>query len=358
MSRGTRAIIDLAALRFNHKKIRQLAPHSNIWSVVKANGYGHGATRIAQALAGTTDGFAVATLDEACELRLAGIEKPILLLEGTATAGQTGIACEENIELVIHNAEQLQWLVEQSKPARVWLKIDTGMHRLGIAPALVADFAEQVQASGHLTLVGIMTHLASADEPDNGQTKDQLAVFASIQALLPEVQHCISNSAATVSLPSTHANWIRPGIILYGASPFADKTADQLGFKPVMSLMAPVIAVRDINIGDKVGYGGNWTAKRATKVATLAIGYADGYPRHAPSGTPVWLNGQQVSLIGRVSMDMITVDVTDLPHVELGDDAVLWGAEVSVDVVAKACQTIGYELLTRRSLRVPLQFRE
>ncbi|WP_119393330.1 alanine racemase [Salinibius halmophilus] len=358
MSRGTRAIIDLAALRFNHQKVRQLAPNSKIWSVVKANGYGHGATRIAQALAASTDGFAVATLDEACELRQAGIDKPILLLEGTASAGQTGVACEENIELVIHNPEQLQWLVEQKKPARVWLKIDTGMHRLGISVAQVAEFAKQVSNQLHLTLVGIMTHLASADEPDNPQTDEQLAQFAQAQALLPNVQHCISNSAATVSLVDTHANWIRPGIILYGASPFADKTAKQLGFKPVMSLLAPVIAVRNIDVGEKVGYGGNWTAKRPTSVATLAIGYADGYPRHAPNGTPVWLNGQQVELIGRVSMDMITVDVTDLAHVELGDEAVLWGEQVSVDTVASACNTIGYELLTRRSLRVPLQFRD
>lgn len=358
MSRGTRAIIDLAALKHNHQVIRQQTPNSKIWSVVKANGYGHGATRIAQALAGDTDGFAVATLDEALELRKTGIERPILLLEGAATAEQTGIACKQDIEQVIHSIEQLQWLSESAMAAKVWLKIDTGMHRLGIQLDQLAQVTADLRCQPQLTLVGIMTHLASADETDQQQTEAQLAIFAKAQALLPDVAHCIANSAATVNRPSSHCDWVRPGIVLYGASPFADRTATQLGLQPVMTLLAPVIAVRTIEAGEQVGYGGTWTATRRTKVATLAIGYADGYPRHAPNGTPVWLNGQQVTLIGRVSMDMITVDVTDLSHVALGDEAVLWGKEVSVDIVASACQTIGYELLTRRSLRVPLQFRQ
>ncbi len=352
MSRGTRALIDTGALRANLAHVRQLAPTSRVWAVVKADGYGHGAVYVAQALQ-DADGFAVATLAEAEGLRTAGITQPILLLEGTIDLEQARQALALGCDTVIHQPEQLnhlERLADQLADQRLWLKVDTGMHRLGVHPSEVPAYLERLTALSPKHPVGLMTHFASADEIDPTPTEEQLAVFAVCDCA--QGPACLANSAGVMAWPQSHRDWVRPGIMLYGASPGFSKTGLELGLKPAMTLTAPVIAVREIPVGDRVGYGGRWRAERPTRIATLAIGYGDGYPRHAPDGTPVWLHGRRVPLVGKVSMDMITVDVTDLDRVEVGEDAELWGVNLSVDEVAGHIGTVGYELLTRVSPRV------
>lgn len=357
MSRGTHAIIDLDALSHNWQRIRELAPKARIWAVVKANGYGHGAVAVAQHLQPQSHGFAVATLDEGLELRDAGITKPILLLEGLTSQGQSLMAAEAGFDIVVHQPEQLAWLAEVSEPLRLWLKVDTGMHRLGLDPDTLAARVAEAKALPRLEHLGLMSHFACADEDVDGHMPAQLARCLQLGQAFPELSLSLANSAAVLAHPSTHADWVRPGIMLYGASPFAQQSGAQLGLRAVMHLHAPVVALRQVEAGESVGYGASWRAPVASRIATLAVGYADGYPRSAQAGTPVWLNGQFCPLVGRVSMDLITVDVTSVPC-QLGDLAQLWGDQLSVDRVAEHCGTLGYELLTRRSLRVPLHYRQ
>lgn len=352
MSRGTRASIDASALRHNLQRVRDLAPGSRVWAVVKADGYGHGAERVARAL-DAADGFAVATLHEARCLREAGITAPLLLLEGTIDRDQALEAVELGCDTVVHQQEQLSHLEQLAgrlQGQRLWLKIDTGMHRLGVYPNEVADFYRRLRALSPDRPVGVMSHFASADEADRTPTERQLRVFE--QCLPSGAPVSLANSAGVMAWPQSHGDWVRPGIMLYGASPGFDRTGLELRLRAAMRLTAPVIAVREVPPGDRIGYGGRWQARRSTRVATLAIGYGDGYPRHAPDGTPVWLAGRRVPLVGKVSMDMITVDVTGLERLTIGEDAELWGPNLSVDEVARHVGTVGYELLTRVSARV------
>lgn len=354
MSRGTCAYMDPSALQYNLQKVRVLAPGAQVWAVVKADGYGHGAAQVAHALH-QADGFAVATLAEAQTLREAGIDAPILLLEGTLGPLQALDAVRLGCETVVHQAEQLAFLegmADRLERQVIWLKVDTGMHRLGIEPGQVPDFVRRIQAIRPGQPINLMTHFASADEPETSYTSNQIARLNQLASELPQVRLCLANSAGVMAWSDSHADWVRPGIMLYGASPGFSKTGLELGLKPAMRLMAPVIALRTVPVGDRVGYGGRWLASRQSRIATLAIGYGDGYPRHAPDNTPVWLGGQRVPLVGKVSMDMLTVDVTDAPGVQLGDPAEMWGEHLSVDEVASHIGTIGYELLTRVSPRV------
>ncbi len=355
MSRCTRAIIRTSALKHNLDQVRQYAPGSRVWSVVKAGGYGHGATIVAQALI-ETDGFAVATLDEALALRQQGINHPILLLEGVTDSEHWLVAVTESLQCVVHCDEQIEQLKQVSldSPLSVWIKIDTGMHRLGFAPERVGSIVSELQTLTNISVAGSLTHLASADEaPKDAVTQQQIKTFYDVAPA--DSLHSIANSAGIIRHMNSHADWIRPGIMLYGASPVAVQRAKDFGLRPVMTLEAPVIAIRVIAEGECVGYGHCWQAKQPSRIATLAIGYGDGYPRHAPDGTPVWLNGQCVPLVGRVSMDMLTVDVSGLDSVAVGDMAELWGENLSVDKVAEHIGTIGYELLTRVSTRVHFQ---
>ncbi|WP_108125233.1 alanine racemase [Saccharospirillum mangrovi] len=358
MSRGTCATIDARALATNLAKVREHAPNSRIWAAIKADAYGHGAVETARALH-AADGFALATLDEAQALRDAGIQHPLILLEGTVDADQARQAIALGCATVVHQAEQLAQLEALGPLVRdqsLWLKIDTGMHRLGVAPEAVADYWQRMSALSALP-VGLLSHFAAADEADAAPTESQLAVFERCERQVGSVPCSLANSAGILAWPNSHRDWVRPGIMLYGASPGFGKTGQQLGLQPAMTLTSPVIALRDIAVGERVGYGGRWTAQRPSRIATLAIGYGDGYPRQAPDGTPVWLNGQRVPMAGKVSMDMITVDVTDVPMVQIGDHAELWGNHLSVDEVAANIGTVGYELLTRVSSRVPRHWR-
>ena len=358
MSRGTCATIDAQALTANLARVRELAPNSRIWAAIKADAYGHGAIEAARALQ-DADGFALATLGEAKQLRDAGVTKPLILLEGTVDADQARQAIELNCATVIHQANQLAQLESLGSLVRgqsLWLKVDTGMHRLGVAPEAAADYWQRLSALSDQP-VGLLSHFAAADEADPRITEAQIAAFQRAEQSIDNAPASLANSAAILAWPQSHRDWVRPGIMLYGASPGFDKTGRKLGLTPAMTLTAPVIAVRDLPVGERVGYGGRWRADRPSRIATLAIGYGDGYPRHAPDGTPVWLGGQRVPLAGKVSMDMLTVDVTDLNDVQVGDAAELWGTNLCVDEVARHIDTVGYELLTRVSSRVPRHWR-
>jgi len=351
MSRGTRAVIDTQALRHNLEVIKNAVSGSKIWAVIKANAYGHGAVTAALAL-DQADGFAVATLDEALELRAADIAKDILLLEGCIDANQMIKASKYNLHVVIHQPEQLPWLdqLPVDHNVNLWVKIDTGMHRLGFDPTFIRHQIPKIQQHPRVKSLGLLSHFACADEPGHPLNKTQLDQFAPFNTL--ELPISLANSAAVFKIPEAHKQWIRPGIALYGASPFSDITAAELNLKPVMTLRSRVIAERKVKMGESIGYGASWIAPSDRRIATIALGYGDGYPRQAPSGTPTWLDGKIVPLVGRISMDMITVDVTDIAGPVLNKNIELWGNHLPVDQVAKSIGTIGYELLTRVSPRV------
>jgi alanine racemase len=350
-----RARIDGAALKFNLQRIRELAPRSRVMAVVKANAYGHGLVNVARALR-EADALAVARIEEAMALRAAGITQSIVLLEGVFDAEQLQVAGRLQLDVVVHDASHLPLLESWRGTHRfdLWLKVDTGMNRLGVRPEEFAGVWARLQAlTPAPRSLRLLTHLASADLPADGAVAVQLARFRPLVPAGTEIS--IANSAAILGLPATHADWVRPGVALYGVSPFADRHGQQLGLRPAMTLETTVIAVRAVPEGETVGYGGAWRAARASKIAILAAGYGDGLLRSLPNGTPVLINGERMPLVGRVSMDMIAVDVTMLTHCQAGDRAELWGSGLPVEELAAAAGTIPYELLCGVSQRVPLE---
>jgi alanine racemase len=352
MLAGPRALIDHAALRANLTVARRHAPASRVWAVIKSNAYGHGAEQAAAALA-EADGFALARVSEAVRLREAGVGKPLLVLEGAVCAEELEAADRHGLELALHHEEQLVLLehARLSRPLRVWLKADTGMHRLGLAPERVAAVWERLAADRRIAApIGLMTHLANADDVADPLTARQCARLAELARGRSAVLS-IGNSAGILAFPEARTDWVRPGIMLYGSSPFAGRAAD-LGLRPVMTLRAPLIAVNRLSRGDAVGYGGTYVCPEAMAVGVVGIGYGDGYPRHAPTGTPVLIRGREVPLVGRVSMDMITVDLRGVPEAVTGDEATLWGEGLAVDCVAERAGTISYELLCGVTSRV------
>jgi alanine racemase len=354
--RRTQMVIDLAALRHNLAVVRRFAPHSRVMAAIKANGYGHGIERVAHALR-EADAFGVACLDEAIALRRAGITAPIVLLEGFFHAEELPLLLKYQLQSVIHHPFQIEALrhLSPASPLPVWIKIDSGMHRLGILPAEFPPLWQAMTQMAQIRITGIMTHLASADLVDDLSTARQLARF---DELVAGLQHplAIANSAAIIAWPTSHRDWVRPGLMLYGVSPFADRLGSDLGLRPVMTFTSQLFAIRQLPAGAPVGYGGSWRCPEAMPVGVVAVGYGDGYPRHIPNGTPVLINGQRVPVIGRVSMDMITVDLRRLARVERGDSVVLWGEGLPVEEIARAAGTIPYELLCGLTGRVtPLE---
>jgi alanine racemase len=351
-----RARIDGAALRANLKLIRSHAPESRVMAVVKANAYGHGLLPTALALI-EADAFAVARLEEAIMLRQAGIRHRIVLLEGVFDAAQLAESARHQFDLVVHHPLQIELLeaFRGSQPWALWLKVDTGMNRLGFRPEDFRAAWERLSRLRHNAMqLRVMTHLASADEADGVVTAEQLArLWPLVEGL--NVELSIANSAGILAQPSTHSPWVRPGLALYGISPFASKRGPQLGLRAAMTLESGVIAVREVMPGERVGYGGEWQAARRTRVAIVAAGYGDGLPRSLPNGAPVLIAGRRASLVGRISMDMIAVDVTDLPPVNIGDRAELWGTQLAVEELALAAGTIPYELVCGVSQRVPIE---
>ncbi len=351
-------MIDTAALQHNLSRVRELAPGCRVLAVIKANAYGHGLVTAAEALGGA-DGLAVARMGEALALREAGCRSRIVLLQGMRDAGELDAAARHGFEPFIHQEWQVGLLESFRGPQilRVWLKIDSGMHRLGFAPAEVPAIAARLSACRAVAQpFALATHLADAERTGTAETADQLAVFSTATSGLPG-ERSIANSAGLVAWPAARADWVRPGIMLYGISPFADQTGADLGLLPAMSFETEVIALREVAAGERVGYGGAWTAPGDARIAVAAVGYGDGYPRSAGNGTPVTVAGRPARVAGRPSMDMLTIDVTGLPGVAVGDRVELWGHEVPIERVAVAAGTIPYELTCRVGRRVTFSTR-
>lgn len=356
MARPAMAVIDLEAIRHNYRLAKKLTKNAQAFAIIKANAYGHGALRVAQALAAEADGFGVACIEEALELRAAGIKTPILLLEGIFTADELVLADRESFSLVVHNQQQLDSLLV-AKPKnkfKIFLKIDTGMHRLGFAPSEVKALWFALQKCQHIESITLMTHFARADELSSDYTLQQLQQFKAAVAGL-EAPSCLANSPAILAWPAAHAEYVRPGLMLYGASPFAEEHEAAAQLKPAMRLESALIAIRQLAVGESIGYGARFRCEQATTVGVVAMGYADGYPRHAIDGTPIAVNGVRTRLIGRVSMDMLTIDITGL-NCKIGDRVQCWGNEVLATEVAAASQTIPYTLFTGLTRRVPLSY--
>lgn len=359
MPRPIRARIHLDAVRHNYRQAKTLAPGARALAVVKANAYGHGAVVVARALAEEADGFAVAYLEEAMELRESGIRAPILLLDGVFSPEEMTILDRARLTPVIHSRLQLDWLLaaRPERPLDCWLKMDSGMHRMGFAPEDFAAAYAELADCPHVRSLVLMSHFARADEPDHHYTEQQMRVFARATAAM-RAPRSLSNSAAVLAWPRAHGDWTRPGIMLYGASPLGDEhlSADML--RPVMTLESALISVRDLDAGEPVGYGGRFVCERPTRVGVAAVGYADGYPRHAPDGTPVAVRGHMTRIVGRVSMDLVTLDLTGIEDAAIGDPVELWGAQVSANAVAEASGTIAYQLFTNINRRVPLIYED
>lgn len=351
MSRVTRAVIDHAALRHNLAVARAAAAPARVIAVLKADGYGHGLLGVAQALSGA-DAFAVSCLEEALPLREAGLRQRIVLLEGPFAAADLGVFARRRLDAVIHTDWQVAALEQARLPAPVdvWLKVDTGMGRLGFPPERAAAMAARLQAAPAVGKLRFMTHLACADDRDDGTTPQQLATLEEALTGLAG-ERSIANSAGTLGWPEARADWVRPGIMLYGCQPFVD-THPSPELRATMRLEARLIAVNHHRRGDRIGYGGTFVCPEDMPVGVVSIGYGDGYPRHAPNGTPVQVRGRRAGVAGRVSMDMTCIDLRPVPDAAVGDTVVLWGEEPRVEEVAELCGTIGYELYCQVTPRV------
>ncbi len=358
--RPIKALISQSALQHNLAVVRKLAPQSKVMAVVKANGYGHGLLNVAHGL-GTADGFAVLGVNEAITLRDAGFRQTILLLEGVFCAEELQAVAAHDIDIVVHSTFQLELLLNAalSKPVHVHLKMNTGMNRLGFTPESYLAAFSALKNSKNVAGITLMTHFATADK-DPG-IEAPLSLF---QKTVSGLQQPISlaNSAAILRYPNSHADWVRPGIMLYGASTVSGVAAADFGLKPVMQLVSEIIAVQTIQAGESIGYGHRFTANKSTRLGIVACGYADGYPRHAGlingrqiHGAPIAVCGKVTKTLGRVSMDMLFCDLTDIAEADIGSLVELWGNQIPVDSVAEASDTVGYELLCAVSSRVPIK---
>ena len=356
MSRPTSATIHLDALRHNLARVRALAPHSKVMAVVKADGYGHGLERVARALAGA-DAFGVAALADAERIRAAGLSNRVVLLSGFDDPADLPLMRALDVETVVHHDSQLEMLEAESahlvaiaQPLRVWLKLDTGMHRLGFPAARAGEVRDRLNALPQVSEVLLMTHLASSDAFDGEQTKAQIAVFDAADGIAGEVCS-LANSAGILGWPQAHREWVRAGGALYGLSVVDGTTGADFGLQPAMTLATRLIAINRVRKDEPVGYSATWTCPEDMDIGVAAIGYGDGYPRSAPSGTPVLVRGVRVPLVGRVSMDLMTLDLRGAPNARVGDPVVLWGPQLPVEEIAAAAGTISYELtcsITRR----------
>ncbi len=371
MPRPIQALINQDALENNLRVARRAAPSSRIMAVIKANGYGHGLLRVAEALS-AADGFALLDIQDAVRLREAGYRQTILLLEGHFDADDLQLVAEYELSCVIHSDWQIDML--DAYPGRgnldVWLKANSGMQRLGFAPDRFASAMDRLRRHGAVHDITLMTHFANADEARG--VVEPLALFNEVAGEY-RLARSLANSAALLRYPKAHGEWVRPGIMLYGASPFADVSAQQLGLRPAMTLTSRIIATQDLRAGDEVGYGALFRAEHSMRIGIVACGYADGYPRqsvwvepespgthrstprgYAPNGTPILVGGQRTNTVGRVSMDMLYVDLSRLPQAGVGTQVTLWGEGMPVEEVAHAAGTISYELLCALATRVPV----
>ena len=354
MSRPTFAQINTTALLHNVHRVREFAPNKKIIAMVKANAYGSHLPAVVNTLEGQVDALGVACLEEAMQIRKLGVRTPCVLFQGVFNQEEYKIASLENFQCVIHQQQQVEWLINSNLPTKlkVWIKINTGMQRLGFE---VEEYQKVYHTLLHSTSVhheiGVMTHLACADEPCHPSNALQLARFNAIN-FPPQVVRSVANSAAIIALPHTHADVVRPGIMLYGISPFPEQTGQELGLIPVVSLKSKITAIHNYPANVPIGYGNTWSTPESSRIGVVSIGYGDGYPRHIKENTPVWLNGKLVPIVGRVSMDILTINITYCQNVNLGDSVELWGVHLPIEEIAKCAGTIPYELITQLTMRV------
>ncbi|MDP3559950.1 MAG: alanine racemase [Legionellaceae bacterium] len=340
--------VHLPSLMHNLALVRRLAPNSACVAMVKADAYGCGVQKIAPQLEGNVDALGVARIEEALQLRRMGITTPIVVFQGVLHSNQWPLFAEHQCAVVLHHADQLRSFLNSplSRAISVWVKVNTGMHRLGFSADEVLEVVEILQSCPWVAKpIKILTHFACADEPENALNQKQIENFEALKFPRENIEYSMANSAAILAFPESHADWVRPGIMLYGVSPFADRSAQSLGLRPVMCLSAEISALQTCAVGDTVGYGATWQAKRVSRIGVVQIGYGDGYPRHVAPGTPVWIHGQEIPIVGRISMDSLTIDLTDYPHVGLYDRVELWGPHLAVERIAKMANTSPYELL-------------
>ncbi|WP_395304019.1 catabolic alanine racemase DadX [Enterobacter sp. ECC-019] len=353
MSRPVLAQLNLQALKDNLQIVRRAAPGSRVWSVVKANAYGHGIDRIWSALS-ATDGFALLNLEEAILLRERGWKGPILLLEGFFHADDLPLLDKYRLTTSVHSNWQIK-AIQDAKlhaPLDIYLKVNSGMNRLGFQPERVHTVWQQLRAMKNVGEMTLMAHFADAEKPD-GIADAMVRIEQAAEGL--DCPRSLSNSAATLWHPEAHYNWVRPGIVLYGASPSGQwQDIANSGLKPVMTLRSEIIGVQTLKAGDAVGYGSRYRAQGEQRIGIVAGGYADGYPRIAPTGTPVWVDGVRTGTVGTISMDMLAVDLTPCPQAGIGSPVELWGNEIKIDDVAAAAGTVGYELMCALAPRVPV----
>jgi alanine racemase len=352
-ARPIRARFSAAALRHNYAVVRRHAGSARIWCVVKANAYGHGLARTVAALADVADGFAVIELEAALALREAGVRQPVLLLEGYYATAELPAFAENGLTPVLHRLAQVEAFCALALPARlpVYLKLNTGMNRLGLEADELPRALAMLSTAASAGAITLMTHLADADGSHGIAWQMERLAAMSAGCGLPL---SIANSAALLRFPETRGDWVRPGIMLYGSSPFAEQSAEALGLRPVMTLTSELIAAREIAAGERIGYGCLFTAEQPMRIGVVACGYADGYPRHAPTGTPILVGGHRTRTLGRVSMDKLCVDLSGLPEFGVGAPVTLWGEGLSADEVARAAGTISYELFCALAERVPV----
>ncbi|WP_300004198.1 catabolic alanine racemase DadX [uncultured Cedecea sp.] len=353
MSRPLVARIDLSALRNNLAVVRRAAPHARIWSVVKANAYGHGLDRVWSAL-NQTDGFAMLNIEEAILLRERGWKGPVLMMEGFFHSDELSIFDRYRLTTALHSNWQLKALeaAKLSAPIDVYLKINSGMNRLGFAPGTLTTLWQKLQNMTNVGDMTLMTHFADAESPD-GITAPLHCINQAAEGI--DCPRSLANSAATLWHPETHYQWVRPGIILYGASPSGQwQDVATTGIQPVMSLESEIIGIQQLQSGSRVGYGGRFSAAEPLRIGIVAGGYADGYPRLAPDGTPIWVDGVRTRTLGKISMDMLAVDLTPCEHAGIGSRVELWGKQIKIDDVAGQAGTVGYELMCALAPRVPV----
>lgn len=353
MSRPTRALLDAQALRHNFSEVRRRASSARVMAIVKANGYGHGLMWVARTLA-DADAFGVEGIDQGLALREAGVKKPICLLEGFFDAEELPALVDHELAPVLHHEPQVRALeaARLARPLSVWVKIDTGMHRLGFALTEVAEVVKRLRATPNVETIRAMSHFAGADDPkEKPATQTQLDRFETVVKGFA-LERSIANSAGIIAWPAAHLEWVRPGIMLYGGDPQIGATARSFNLRPVMTLATSLIAIAQRRKGDPIGYGPEYRCVADMRIGVAAVGYGDGYPRRMPPGTPVLVNGKRVPIVGRVSMDMITLDLRTQPEAKLGDPVVLWGEGLPADEIAARAGTISYELYCHVAARV------
>lgn len=357
MSRPTALYIDTQALIHNIACIKQHAPQQQVIAMVKANAYGCGMAQIVPTLIPWVDGFGVACIEEARMLRLHCADKPCFLLQGIFSEDEINVLLELDLTWVIHDEQQLAWLLANPlpKPIPIWVKVDTGMHRLGFSPEQLPTVTEQLKTCPWVQQsMGLMTHMACADEPEHALMKQQLSQWHRLQEAVGDAYRwrSMSNSAALMTVNQSAETHVRPGIMLYGVSPFAEQVGTALGLRPVAYFESALMSIHHYPIGATIGYGATWRCPRASIIGVVPVGYGDGYPRHIRADTRVWTNGCYVPIVGRVSMDMMTIDLSDCAHARIGDRVELWGSHVPIETVANNANTLAYELLCQITQRV------